>query len=40
MTEIAEKKKKETLPVINRALAIATDSLKDCLELEELISSW
>jgi len=40
MTENAEKKKKETLPVINRALAIATDSLKECLELEELITSW
>ena len=40
MTELAESKRKETIPVIKKAFAIATDSLKECLELEELISSW
>ena len=40
MSELAERKKKETVPVIKKAFTSATDSLQECLELEELISSW
>ena len=40
MTELAEKKKNDILPMLKRSSAIATDALKECLELEELSNSW